>query len=87
MFRRVTLVIADISEKRSPSIIRVKRIAELRKTLALTSARRLILTANVATISPILVTLIMEDIRFSEISVLTRATRRNIPEDDIIQHL
>jgi hypothetical protein len=46
--------------------------------------RRLLVTANVAPSSPIFVTLTMVEIRSSETSVPTRATRRNISEDVIL---
>jgi hypothetical protein len=46
--------------------------------------RRFLVTANVVPSSPILVTLMTEALSFSETSVLTRSTRRNVLEDGIL---
>jgi hypothetical protein len=57
---------------------RTERIPDVRSML------QLLVTANVVYSSLILFTLIMEAVRSSETSVLTRATRRLIAEDGIL---
>jgi hypothetical protein len=61
----MAVVRTNVSEGCSASVIRVTRVVELGTMFAVTS---------VVAISPIIVTLMMEALHSSEMSVLTRAT-------------
>jgi hypothetical protein len=52
--------------------------------MILRSVFRLLITANLIPILAVLVTPMMEALRSSETSILTRITQRNIPEEGIL---
>jgi hypothetical protein len=74
MVHHGALVKTDVSEERSASIIRI----------FFRSVRRLLVNANIVPSLLIVATLMMEALRFSETSVHTGATQRNIPADCIL---
>jgi hypothetical protein len=80
MLRRVILVRTDLSEELSASFIRVTRIGELGATGAGCGMQLPLFLVHR------FVTLMKDALSSSETSVLTRVTRRNIPEVAIFRN-
>jgi hypothetical protein len=91
VWRGMGRVRTDVSEEYISSIIRVKRISELRTALEVSSnlytlGKNMLVIAKIVPNSPILITLIMEVIHYSELSVPTRGSRRDVPAEGILQY-
>jgi hypothetical protein len=76
MLHRVAFVRTEVSEECIASIIRVTRVGDI---VFLCSVLQLLVTADIPS------SLMMEAIHSSEMSILTRATWCNIPEDGILK--
>jgi hypothetical protein len=97
MLRRVALVRTEVSQEHIIFNVMVTTIGELGTKLAVTCKRntlwihcifyrllRFLVTADVVPGSPIPVTLMREELRSSETSILTRSIRRNVQDDGIL---